>query len=917
MIRIAWRSLLAHRLRSFLTVLAIVFGVAMISGTYVFTDQINRAFDEIFTEAYKGTDVTITRKMSFTSQLSQALTGLPESMVEDVRAVDGVAEAYGYVQGQGAVAVDGEVVETGGSPTLFFSYVPSELSATAYVDGAGPTGPGELGIGKKFAEEKGLSLGSKVTVITDTGPRETTVSGIFTFGSESSLGGSILLNMTLEDGQAWFDMAGRVSEIDVQAADGVDADDLAGRIRAVLPEEADVKTGTQAAADQSAEISDAIGSFLNPALLSFGGVAVLVGAFTIFNAFTMTVAQRRREFAMLRALGASRRQVLLSITGEALVMGVLASVVGLVVGLGFAVAINALMKVANVDIPLSGLVMEPRTVIVGLVVGIGVTLLSALVPGLRATRVPPIAALQEGSTLPPSRFSRFSPYIAAAVGALGVLGLLNGMYGSGSTTQRLLALAAGAVLIFLAVAMLSKYFVSPVARAIGGWPLGVAVVSAVAVILATALAWGLGAGLVVLLVRLASSQAAQVVGVVLGIAGLVVVLWVLVRETLELRHQPRRENVSTVRLARGNSMRNPARTAATAAALMVGLGVIVFVAVFAQGLKSSFIDSFDEVVRADYVIASTNYMTLPADVVSRVQSVPSVDDAAGLDAQQIQVDGNETYMPALYAVDPYSFERLWSFDWLDGDDTLLRRLSGGGAIVEEQTASSLGLCVGKSFEVLTAEGTKTELEVLGTYRDPMMINGITVSKATYDELYSRSQLFMVLALTGGEGSDADTAAIEAALADVPTADVMTAAEYKDGIVGQLDQLLNLLYGLLTMSVIISLFGIVNTLVLSVYERTREIGLLRAIGASRRQIRRSVRYESVITSVIGGVLGIVVGVAFAYVVTTRFGGMGIKFAVPVVRLVVFLVVAVIVGVVAAILPARRAARLDILQAIQYE
>ncbi len=549
MIRIAWRSLVAHKLRSFLTALAILLGVAMISGTYVFTDQINRAFDEIFTEAYSGTDVTITRKASFTSQFSQALSGLPESMVDDVRAVDGVGEAYGYIAGQGALAVDGEVVETGGSPTLFFSYVPSEMSATSYVEGEPPAQTGDLGISQKFAEDEGLGVGSRVTVITDTGAYDTAVSGVFVFGSESSLGGSILLNMTLEDGQAWFDMAGRVSEIDVQAAEGVSPDELAARIRAALPEEAEVKTGEQAAADQSAEISDAIGSFLNPVLLSLGGVAVLVGAFIIFNAFTMTVTQRRREFAMLRALGASRRQVLLSITGEALVMGVLASLVGLVVGLGFAAGVNALMKALDVDIPLSGLVMEARTVVVGLAVGISVTLLSALVPALRATRVPPIAALQEGATLPPSRVARFAPYIAAAVAALGVAGVVNGMYGVGTTTQRLLAVAAGAVLIFVAVAMLSKYFVAPVAGFIG-WPLK----------------------------RLAKTSG---------------------------------------RLARDNSMRNPARTAATASALMIGLGVVVFVAVFAQGLKSSFIDSFDEVVRADYIISGANFLPLPADTVRR------------------------------------------------------------------------------------------------------------------------------------------------------------------------------------------------------------------------------------------------------------------------------------------------------------
>ena len=846
MIRIAWRSLLAHKLRSFLTMLAILLGVAMISGTYVFTDQINKAFGEIFTEAYKGTDVTITPKSSFTSQFGGSFAGLPESMVEDVRAVDGVQEAYGYVAGQGAIAVDGKVIQTGGSPTLFFSYVPSELSATSYIDGAPPTKPGELGVVKKLVEDKGLKIGSTVTVVGSTGTYEGTVSGVFTFGSESSLGGSLLLNTTLEDAQIWFGMPGHVSEIDVIGAEGVPGDELAARIRAVLPKDTDVKTGEQAATDQSAQISDAIGSFLNPVLLSLGGVSVLVGAFIIFNAFSMTVAQRRREFAMLRALGASRRQVLASITGEAFLMGVLASLVGLVTGLGFAAGVKALMKALNVDFPLSGLVMLPRTVIVGLVVGIGVTLLSAIVPALRATRVPPVAALQEGSTLPPTRFARFTPYIAAAVAVFGVLGVLNGMYGVGTTTQRLLTMAAGAVLLFLAVAMLSKYFVAPVAGFIG-WPL----------------------------MRLAKTSG---------------------------------------RLARDNSMRNPARTAATASALMIGLGVVVFVAVFAQGLKSSFVDSFDQVVRADYVVASESFLPLPTDALSRVQSVPTVDAAAGMYIQQVQVDGTKT--PAVYGINPYDFARVWSFDWTDGEDSLLTKLGADGTILEDQTAKSLGVTVGDEFEVLTAEGVKAKLKVLGTYRDPMMINGITVSDTGYDALFPQPQLFMVMVGTTG-GAETDKAAIEAALADNPTAEVMTAVEYKDSIVGQVSQMLNLLYGLLAMSVIISLFGIVNTLVLSVYERTREIGLLRAIGASRRQIRRSVRYESVITSVIGGVLGIVVGVAFAYVVTTRFGGMGIKFAVPGGQLALFLIVSMVVGVLAAILPARRAARIDILEAIHYE
>ena len=275
-------------------------------------------------------------------------------------------------------------------------------------------------------------------MITDAGSERATVSGVFTFGAESSLGGSLLLNTTLADAQKWFDLPGRVSEIDVKAEAGTPAETLAGRVRAALPKDYDVKTGAQAAADQTKQTSDAIGSFLKPALLSFGGIAVLVGAFIIFNAFSMTVAQRRREFAMLRALGASRGQIMTAVTGEALGLGILASVLGLFAGLGVAAGINQLFKAIGADIPRSGLVLAPRTIVVALSVGIIITLLSAVVPALRATRVPPMAVLHEGAVLPASRFSRYAPFAALAVAVIGALFIAAGMFGPGGTTQKLL-----------------------------------------------------------------------------------------------------------------------------------------------------------------------------------------------------------------------------------------------------------------------------------------------------------------------------------------------------------------------------------------------------------------------------------------------------------------------------------------------
>ncbi|HZL65574.1 MAG TPA: FtsX-like permease family protein, partial [Thermoleophilia bacterium] len=460
MIRIAWRSLTAHKLRTILTTLAILLGVAMISGTYVLTDQIDKGFQQIFTDAYKGTDVTVTRAQSFSgSQMSSSTAGLPESLVPTVKQVQGVSVAVGYVTGSGAVAVNGKVVGTGGSPTLFFSYSPDQakLQPNAYVQGAPPMRDGQVSIIEKLAKDSHLGVGSKLQVITPAGAQTVTVSGVFTFAAQSSLGGSILIDATLADAQSWFAMQGRVSEIDVKAVAGVSPDALAGRLRAVVPPGAEVKTGAQAAADQTKQLSDAIGTFLKPALLSFGGIAVLVGAFIIFNAFSMTVAQRRREFAMIRALGASRRQVMLSITGEALAMGVFASLLGLLAGLGIAAGVNQLFQAMKIDIPHSGLVLEPRTIIIGLSVGILVTLLSAVIPAARATRVPPMAALQEGAALPPSRFARYTPFIAVGVAVFGALFIVAGMFGPGGTTQRLGTIALGAVFVFVAVAMASKY----------------------------------------------------------------------------------------------------------------------------------------------------------------------------------------------------------------------------------------------------------------------------------------------------------------------------------------------------------------------------------------------------------------------------------------------------------------------------
>jgi putative ABC transport system permease protein len=848
MFRTSLRNLTSRPLRTALTTLAILLGVAMISGTYVLTDQITNGFNDIFKTAYKGTAVVVQPKVEFGQGDGTTIPSMPETLVADVQGVDGVANVDPSVEALGAVLVDDKVVKTGGAPTLILS-AEGDSAQITWKEGGRPGASGQVAVNTGFADKNNVKIGDHIALATAKGTVPVTVSGIFNFGNASSLGGTIMVAALRADVQNWYDLKGKLTSISLTADPGVTPEELAARVRAVLPASLDVKTGEQAAADASSSTSGAINSFLRPALLAFGGVAVFVGAFIIFNAFSITVAQRLREFALLRALGSSRRQVLTGVIVEALIVGVAASVTGLFAGLGVAKAITQLFKAVGADFPVAGLGLAPRTVIVALLVGVGTALVAALIPALRATRVPPVAALQEGAVLPESRIGRFSTPLAVLVAVAGTAVAALGFFGDATTSVRLLEMGGGAMLLFVAVAMVARHVVRPLTRVIG-WPLE----------------------------RLG------------GTSG---------------------------RLARENAGRNPARTASTAAALMIGLGLVVFVAVFAQGLKSSFIDVFDTTVAADVVaFDNTSYQPLPKAGIDTLRTVPGVETVAGLASTQVKIgDNSPTYANA---ISPTDFAKVWKFDWVEGNDSLLTKLDATTAIGDEQWAKGQGVAVGDTFTVSTQSGKTAELTLLGTYRDPVLLNGLVVANAAFERLDLPVDPQITMA-KGAPGTDPNKlkASVEAALKGFPTQTVYTQKGYKDFVSKQINQLLLMLYALLAMSVTISAFGIVNTLVLSVYERTREIGMLRAIGTSRRQMRRIVRYESVITSVIGGLMGTVVGVVFAYAVTTRFADQGFTFSVPFGQLGIFLVVAMIVGVLAAVLPARRASRVNILEAIHYE
>jgi len=855
MIRVALHSLGQHKLRTALTILAVLLGVAMISGTYVLTDQIRSGFEDIFQSAYKNVDVIVTPKPAFDEGFEATTETLPASLVQRVAAVEGVRTAFGSRQALGSVVIDGQVVQGMGGmgmPTLVFNTMPETLRNVSYFAGGAPRQRGQVSVVRALQDKHGVRVGQTIGLATATGVKKATVTGLFDFGhAESSLGGALIVILTDQDMAAWYGLQDRVSSIQIKAA-GVQPAELRRRIRGALNDPSLlVQTGQESAAEQTETVGNALDSVLTPALLAFGGIAVLVGAFIIFNTFSITIAQRQREFALLRTLGASRRQVLLTVIAEAGLLGAGASVAGLFAGLGVAKGINSLFKAVGADTPMSGLGLQPRTVIVALAVGILVTLGSALIPALRATRVPPVAAMQEGSVLPPSRSSRFAPFFGAGLAAAGAALLVFGFVSDSTVMYRLIAMVAGGVLIFFAVAAAARYVVRPVARILG-WPLS-------------------------------------------------------------------RLDRSSGRLARDNAMRNPARTASTAATLMIGLAVVVFVMVFAAGFKASFVDAMNTATRADIIVTSQAghpNASVSEALVQAVREVPAVDSVSGLAVQQVKVRGK---MQSMIAVEPSELRQLWNFRWLEGgSDELVGKLTKRTALVEEQFALASKITVGDRFSVLTREGGRATFTVIGEYRDPNVLNGFVVNYDAWDELFPTRDGYYALV----KGSP-DTplprlqAAVKAALKSYPTVEAQTKHEYIDTVSKQLNQFLMMLYALLAVSVIISLFGIVNTLILTVHERTREIGMLRAIGSSRGQIRRMVRYESVITAIMGGALGVVLGTAFAYIVTTQLGAQGISFSLPGRQLAVCMGLALVVGVLAALVPARRAAKTDILAAIHYE
>ncbi len=852
MIRVALRGLLGRKLRAILTAVAIVLGVAMISGTYVLTDTIKAAFGTVFTQVYRNTDAVITAKSAISKNNNNGLPpSFSEALLPKIQALPGVSEATGGISDFGyLVGRDGKVISGGGAPSLAFSIHPhgdQHFNPLTLVSGTWPSGAHEVAIDAHTASKEHYKVGDTIGVVTR-GPEKTfRIAGTVKIGGVSSLGGATMAIFDFPIAQRLFNKVGKLDAIDVATKPGVTPAQLVAQIRPILPANAQVRTGDAEAA-QATKDTNGFLSIIQDFLLAFGGVALFVGAFVIANTLSITIAQRTRELATLRTLGATRRQVMGSVLVEAFVIGVLASITGLFLGLALAKGLNKLFVSFGIDLPQAGTVFATRTIVISLVVGVVITLLAAMRPAFRATRVPPISAVREGAVLPPSRFARFGVPVALTTIGASIALMLIGLFVSGiSTTDRLLAIGVGAATIFLGVAMLAKTLVPPLALFLG-WP-------------------------------------ATKIG---GAAG---------------------------SLARSNAMRNPQRTASTASALMIGLALVTLVSVLAAGLKSNFESAVNALFKGDYSLTATdNFSPISTASATALEHVRGVTLVSGVRAGRGRVFGHNVGVTAVTG----DISKAITVKWQYGSPAVPSQLGHDGAFVAKDYAKTHHLSVGSHIDVETPTGRTMHLTLRGVFAPPKggsPYGDVTISTARFDAEYPNPQnVFTIVDIAGGVTA-ANTAALQHALAKFPEAKIATESQFKKNQEKGIDTLLNLLYVLLSLSIVISLFGIVNTLILTVFERTRELGMLRAVGMQRRQVRRMIRHESIVTALIGAALGIPVGILLALMV-----GQAIKFAaftIPVTTLVVFVIAAILAGIVAAIFPARRAGRLNVLEALQYE
>ena len=834
--KVTIKGLLAHKLRLALTALAIVLGVTFISGTFVLTDTLQNTFTVLFGNIYQKVDFQVRGAAQLGTGANASRNELPESLLATVRGVAGVQAAQGQVTGYAQfVARDGKAIATGGAPTLAVAFDPDQqISPLHLIAGGPPVTPDDVVMDAGTAQKYDFAVGDRVRILSAGPPRTFTITGITEFGTANNLAGATLAAFTLPTAQAIALQTGKLDAINVVTAPGASKAAVQQAIARALPPGVEVVTGQTVANENTSSVNQAL-SFFSTALLVFAFISLFVGAFTIYNTFSIIVGQRTRELALLRIVGASRRQVFGSVLAEAAITGLVSSVIGLGLGVLAALGLQALLRGFGVTLPPGSLVFEPRTVLVGLAVGVGVTVVSAIGPARGAVRIPPVVALDDRQSAASASLRRRFIW-GTAVAVIGAV-----LLGLGLAKPAIQLVGIGAAALFIGVATLSPALARPLSSVIGR-PLP----------------------------RL------------LGVAG---------------------------KLGRENSMRSPRRTAQTAAALMVGLALVSAMAVFGASLSKSATSSADQAISADLIVTATGSGELSNSVPATASAVP------GVTASSAVYQGRFEFQNTLTSLTAVSTDHL-------ADTVILRMTAGtpaalaqGELLIDSTTATSKHLSVGDSVQARFARTGPTVLRIGGIYQANALIGSYLVSAGFFGAHYSPQPPGALLLRTNGAAVDN---AVTKALAPYPNLQVQTRAQFEQSQVSSVNQLLGLVYALLGLAVIIALIGIVNTLMLSVFERTREIGLLRAVGMRRRQVRAMVRSEAVILAIFGAIVGIVIGTALGLALVASLRQQGItETAVPVTSLLIFLLLSALLGLVAASWPARRAARLDVLAAIATE
>ncbi|MCX5391129.1 ABC transporter permease [Streptomyces sp. NBC_00094] len=843
MFRTALRNVLAHKARLLMTVLAVMLGVAFVSGTLVFTDTLSQALRGQSAKSYD--DVAVAVEMYPSPEEARKTPGLSEAVVDKVAALDGVTSVSARVDGfAGVPDENGKLIGLGwaNKGTNFAPGKDGKDGAYAFTTGTGPAEARQVALDKDTADKGGYKVGDTVRVATNGPVQEYTLSGVFTTDDGAVNAGGSLVLFDTPVAQKLYLKPGYFKNLTVTAP-GADADKLLDQVLKVVPKAATAQTGQALADQQAKDIESGLGAF-NQMLLGFAGIALFVGVFLISNTFTMLVAQRTKELALMRAVGASRKQITRSVLAEAGLVGLVASAVGYVLGIGLAVGLRSAMAAFELKVPDGPLVLEATPVLSAFGVGILITMLAAWLPGRRAAKIPPVAAMNSVHATPNTKSLVVRNAIGAALTALGAVLIVLGA-GQGGDDGRML-IAGGAFVTLIGVIVLIPFLSRPV-------------IAVIRPFFVTAF----------------------------GVSG---------------------------RLAGLNAVRNPRRTGATASALAIGLTLVTGLSVLGVSAGTALDKMTVDQIKADYMVTMAGGgQGLSNEALAALEKAPGVTAVSPQQAGALEIKGD--YASAS-GVTPGDVEKVLNLNVVNGS---LASLGEGMIAVDDKTAAKRGLKVGTAVPVAYMDKQKSTLTVGAIYEQSEFVSPVLIDKKLLDAHEQQAYIGQIFVSTDGGPTDANEQALAKAMGDNPAITVLDKKDIRDEFGGQINLMLNIMYGLLGMALIIAVLGVVNTLAMSVFERQQEIGMLRAIGLDRRRVKRMVRLEAVVISVFGAVVGIGLGSFLGWAIGQTFKNSlpGYTLVLPWDRIGVFLVLAALVGVLASLWPARSAAKLNMLSAIKAE